>query len=72
MVMGKMSSGVSVTAAAARRVRRAAVALSLSIALAGCGGHVKGVMEPLNLAEAPKGNAVVDMLVHAYTKEEVR
>lgn len=61
--MGKMSNGVSATAAAARRVRWVAVALSLSIALAGCGGHVKGVMEPLNLAEAPKGNAVVDVLV---------
>jgi esterase/lipase superfamily enzyme len=31
--------------------------------LSGCGGHVKGVMEPVNLAEQPKGNAVVDMLV---------
>ncbi|CAN7148067.1 alpha/beta hydrolase [Pararhizobium sp. LjRoot235] len=58
-----MSNGVSATAATAKRIRRVAVALSLSTALSACGGHVKGVMEPLNLAEEPKGNAVVDMLV---------
>jgi len=59
--MRKMSNGVPATSP--KRSRRVAVALSLSMALSGCGGHVKGVMEPLNLAEEPKGNAVVDMLV---------
>jgi esterase/lipase superfamily enzyme len=61
--MRKMSNGVPATSPTAKRSWRFAVALSLSMALSGCGGHVKGVMEPLNLAEAPKGNAVVDMLV---------
>jgi esterase/lipase superfamily enzyme len=45
------------------RLRRMAVTLPLVVALSACGGHVKGVMQPLNLAAEPKGNAVVDMLV---------
>jgi esterase/lipase superfamily enzyme len=40
-----------------------AVTLPLVLALSACGGHVKGVMQPLNIAAEPKGNAVVDMLV---------
>jgi len=39
------------------------VTLPLVLALSACGGHVKGVMQPLNLAAEPNGNAVVDMLV---------
>jgi esterase/lipase superfamily enzyme len=37
--------------------------MSLVIALSSCGGHVKGVMEPLNLVAETQGTAVVDMLV---------
>ncbi|WP_244506354.1 alpha/beta hydrolase [Pararhizobium polonicum] len=40
-----------------------AVTLPLVLALSACGGHVKGVMQPLDLAAEPRGNAVVDMLV---------
>ncbi|MBP1857869.1 esterase/lipase superfamily enzyme [Rhizobium herbae] len=45
------------------RIRRMVVTLPLVLALSACGGHVKGVMQPLNLAAEPNGNAVVDMLV---------
>ncbi|MDW5316508.1 alpha/beta hydrolase [Rhizobium sp. PL01] len=44
-------------------LRRLAIILPLVVALSGCGGHAKGVMQPLDLAAEPKGNAVVDMLV---------
>ncbi|WP_426230990.1 alpha/beta hydrolase [Pararhizobium sp. DWP3-4] len=43
--------------------RRLTIILPLVVALTACGGHVKGVMQPLNLAAEPGGNAVVDMLV---------
>ncbi len=43
--------------------RRLAITLPLVVALTACGGHVKGVMQPLNIAAEPKGNSVVNMLV---------
>nr|WP_275787689.1 alpha/beta hydrolase [Rhizobium gei] len=35
----------------------------LAAALSGCGGHVRGVMQPVTITGTPKGTAVVDMLV---------
>ena len=57
------SDGRPTTSSLPGRLRRMAVTLPLVIALSACGGHVKGVMQPLNIAAEPKGNAVVDMLV---------
>ncbi|MCV9962275.1 alpha/beta hydrolase [Pararhizobium sp. BT-229] len=52
-----------VTSSSLQRFRRIAITMPLVLALSACGGHVKGVMQPLNLAAEPKGNAVVDMIV---------
>ncbi|HTO31887.1 MAG TPA: alpha/beta hydrolase [Pararhizobium sp.] len=47
----------------ARFFGQVTLVLPLVIALSGCGGHAKGVMQPVALAAEPQGGAVVDMLV---------
>jgi len=61
--MTSASNGRPATSSLPGRFRRIAVTLPVILALSACGGHVTGVMQPLNLAAEPKGNAVVDMLV---------
>ncbi len=61
--MTSASNGRPATSSLPGRFRRIAVTLPVVLALSACGGHVTGVMQPLNLAAEPKGNAVVDMLV---------
>ncbi|MCV9999199.1 alpha/beta hydrolase [Pararhizobium sp. YC-54] len=61
--MTSASIGRPVISSSQGTFRRLAIILPLAVALTACGGHVKGVMQPLNLAAEPKGNAVVDMLV---------
>lgn len=61
--MTSVSNGMPVTSSSLQRFRRFAITMPLVLALSACGGHVKGVMQPLNLAAEPKGNAVVDMIV---------
>jgi esterase/lipase superfamily enzyme len=61
--MTSTSNGMPVTSSSRGGLRRLAITLPLVVALTACGGHVKGVMQPLNIAAEPKGNAVVDMLV---------
>lgn len=46
-----------------KRLGRMALIIPLILTLSACGGHVKGVMEPVALAAEPQGGAVVDMLV---------
>ncbi|WP_112834705.1 alpha/beta hydrolase [Rhizobium sp. LjRoot98] len=55
--------GMPVTSSSRGFLGRVTITLSLVATLTACGGHAKGVMQPLNLAAEPKGNAVVDMLV---------
>lgn len=61
--MTSASIGKLVPSSSQGNFRRLTIILPLVVALTGCGGHVKGVMQPLNLAAEPNGNAVVDMLV---------
>lgn len=61
--MTSASIGRPLTSSSQGTLQRLAIILPLVVALTGCGGHAKGVMQPLNLAAEPKGNAVVDMLV---------
>ncbi|KQY40620.1 MULTISPECIES: alpha/beta hydrolase [Rhizobium/Agrobacterium group] len=61
--MTSASIGKAATSSSGRFLRQLVVTLSLVATLSACGGHAKGVMQPLNIAAEPKGNAVVDMLV---------
>lgn len=61
--MTSASNGRPATSSLPGRFRRIAVTLPVILALSACGGHVTGVMQPLNLAAEPRGNTVVDMLV---------
>jgi esterase/lipase superfamily enzyme len=61
--MTSASIGKLVPSSSQGNFRRLTIILPLVVGLTGCGGHVKGVMQPLNLAAEPNGNAVVDMLV---------
>ncbi|WP_438753787.1 alpha/beta hydrolase [Pararhizobium sp. O133] len=58
-----MSNIVRSPSPMARFFGHVALVLPLVIALSGCGGHAKGVMQPVALMAEPQGGAVVDMLV---------
>ncbi|WP_414692845.1 alpha/beta hydrolase [Pararhizobium sp.] len=58
-----MSNAVRSPSPMARFFGQVTLVLPLVIALSGCGGHAKGVMQPVALAAEPQGGAVVDMLV---------